>query len=229
MEAAVKLAKATVKAGSRKILDSADFTAGYGDFIAVLGPNGAGKTTLLKTILGFLKISSGSAGALGREITGGNVSEIRRQAGYVPQSISVDRFFPILAGGVLRLGAGPDAALEAAEELKITGLLDRPFGLLSGGEKQKVLLAMALARKPKLLLLDEPNLNLDMRAYRDFLSLVDKIHLKHKLTVIFVTHLISQIPQSCRRVVAMKNGRVAFEAPAKSLLKKKNAEELIYG
>jgi zinc/manganese transport system ATP-binding protein len=229
MGPAIELSGARFKAGSREILKGINLKVNYGDFTAILGPNGSGKTTLLRTIMGFNRVSSGRVKVLGRELNNANIGEIRRKTGYVPQSLNIDRHFPILARDVIRFGAGDAAADEAAKELKITGILDRPFGLISGGEKQKVLLAMALSRRPELLLMDEPNLNLDMYAYRDFLSSVDRIHAKHGLTVVFVTHLISQIPSSCKRVVAVKEGRVAFESAAKGILKKKNHLELIYG
>lgn len=218
----------TVEKGRKTLLDRVSISLKYGSFTALLGPNGAGKTTLIRTLLGFNRPSAGRVEVLGLDVAA-SAGLIRKQAGYVPQSLSVDRFFPVLAGDVIRMAAGEEQAKRTSAELRIENLLSRPYGLLSGGEKQKILLAMALAREPKLLLLDEPNLNLDMAAYRDFLSLVDRVHVKHKLTVIFITHLITQIPASCKNVIVMKDGAVAFETGAKRLLKCKKAPELIYG
>jgi ABC-type Mn2+/Zn2+ transport system ATPase subunit len=229
MEYAAEISNAFIKAGQKIILENISLKIKPGEFTAILGPNGAGKTTLIKALLGFSRLNSGKAKLLGCDTGGTGINKVRSRTAYVPQSVDVDRFFPIKAMDVIMLGSCREAAEETARELKIQSLLSQPFGLLSGGEKQKVLLAMALARKPEILFLDEPNLNLDMKAYRNFLEFTDRLHRKRGLTVVFITHLINQLPASCRRVIVMKNGCIDFESSAKRLLKCKKAPELIYG
>jgi ABC-type Mn2+/Zn2+ transport system ATPase subunit len=201
-----------------------------GEFITILGPSGSGKTTLLKSLLGFYIPQSGEISMAGYRVTGRNLKLIRGKTGYMPQSFESARTFPILARDVIAIGTKKGADPSAAvKELGIEKLLNKHFGSLSGGEKQKVMLAMMLARNPGIMLLDEPNLNLDMRSYSEFLKLVEKVHLKYGHTVIFVTHLISHIPGSCKRIAVMKQGRIIHDGPKSGVIKRKDMTEFLYG
>jgi len=211
--------------GSKQILKNINFNINSGDFILLLGPNGSGKTTLLKTCLGIIKIREGSV-----LFYGDKIQNIRKKCGYVPQRLDIDKYFPVLSKDVIEFGS-PDKELlfHLTEEFKIKEIIKKPFGLLSGGERQKILLTMALSRKPEILFLDEPNLNLDINAYKDFLKCVEKAKKEFNLTVIMVTHLISTIPESVNKVFVLKEGRIIIKEEPEKIFKRKNLVELIYG
>ncbi|MGM0567919.1 MAG: ATP-binding cassette domain-containing protein, partial [Elusimicrobiota bacterium] len=104
--------------------------------------------------------------------------------------------------------------------LKITGLdalSNRPVGLLSGGEKQKTAVARAIAQEPELMLMDEPSTNLDLRSQRDIRNIIESIYLKEKVTIIYVTHILDNIPPSCSRTLMMKNGRIVWSGSNKDI------------
>jgi len=210
-----------VTIGSKKILSRVNLKIKKGEFITLIGPNGSGKTTLVKCLLGLIKPS------------GGNVFLNGGKCGYIPQSFREETGFPATAEELIESSAKSAGMVngmdEIAAELKISKILKSRFCELSGGEKQKVMLAMVLVRKPELLVLDEPNLNLDPYAYMAFLKLADSIHKKHNITVIFVTHMIDSMPVSSARVVVLKKGEISFDGRAERLFKSKNAMEKIYG
>lgn len=224
----VELKNVTVSFGAGRALEKINLKVKKGEFITILGSNGSGKTTILKTILGFNKCA-GEVLVEGEKITPKNAHELRKKISYMPQSFDVDRAFPMLAGDVIKLGAlTPERTARAAAEFGLEKLLSRPFGRLSGGEKQKVMLAMVLARGPEILLLDEPNLNLDLMAYKNFLKAVDNIYKKRRLTVLFVTHLVSHTPKQSGKTAVLKQGRLVFFGCKKKLLAKKNFMEFVY-
>lgn len=197
------------------------------DFVILLGPNGSGKTTLIKTCLGMIKISSGKISFFGN---GNGFNTIRRVCGYVPQRMDVDRYFPVIAEQVINFGNPEKKFLNhLIEEFKIKNTIKKPFGVLSGGERQKILLTMALAGKPEILFLDEPNLNLDVAAYRDFFKCVEKAKKEFKLTLIMVTHLINNIPEQANRICVLKDGKMLFDDKPQKILRKKELVDLIYG
>ena len=162
--------------------------------MGIFGPNGGGKTTLLKLILGFLKPSQGEI-----QVFGQSPKALRKKMGYVPQTLHFDRQFPISAGEVVlsgrlqyltwygHYGANDKmCAKNALEEVGLAHLYDRPFGTLSGGEKQRVLIARALVGQPKILLLDEPTTGIDLEAQIQLFDLLKQLH--GKMTILMVTH-----------------------------------------
>jgi iron complex transport system ATP-binding protein len=225
----IEIKNLTIKAGKTAILNNLSLKVKKGEFITLLGRNGSGKTTVLKSILGITKPASGSVEIAGTALTGAAIRAMRLKTGYVPQYFSSENDFPITSGDVIAMGKNRKQAAIWAREMKLENTVDRPFGSLSGGEKQKVMLAMALSREPELLLLDEPNLNLDISAYRNFIALVEKLKSRLNLTVIYVTHLTGHIPKSCLRIVVMKDGEIIMDGPKNKILKNKNIERIIYG
>jgi len=230
MSCSINIKKLSVKIAGKKVLKNISLDVRHHDFITILGPNGAGKSSVLKAIMGFYKPASGKIEINHEPLNAKGFGRTRKKIGYMPQQFDVDKYFPVLVRDVISIGARPEGAgaKRIISDFKIGKLLNRPFGALSGGEKQKVMLAMVLAREPEILLLDEPNLNLDLFAYKNFLKLVQSIYRKKKLTVLFVTHLITHIPELSREVVIIKNGEIMFRGKKSSILKKKNHLELIY-
>lgn len=202
-----------------------------GTFVAVIGPNGAGKTTLLTVINGLGRIISGSVKVFGVKLTSQNINKIRKEIGYVPQSSAIDPRSPICVRDVVmigrlakiglfrRLGSYDHEVVESVMDLVgISELKERPIGHLSGGEQQKVAIARALAQQPKIMLLDEPTANLDIKAQRDIIELIDKIYEEQNITVIFVTHILSHIPSSCKEAILMKQGKIVWTGELKDAL-----------
>lgn len=239
MNNALELHNVAVERGGKRILNNVSFSIPACEFVTIVGANGAGKSTLLKSVLGFADFA-------GKIIINGVALErktkraLRKKIAYMPQAFDVDRFFPVRVRDVISIGragirapfrfsADDDVRVEdIAKELGIRRLLNEPFGVISGGEKQKVMLAMTLAQEPEILLLDEPNLNLDIKAYKQFLALLERFHAEKRLTTVFVTHLIAHIPRNSRRIIVMREGGVKYIGASAALFKKKNYMGFIY-
>ncbi len=188
------------------------------EFVWVVGPNGGGKTTLLKLFMGLLRPQTGEI-----KIFGLSPEKARRQIGYMPQAISLDSHFPASVMDVALLGRlggslGPygkedrEAAEESLESVGLSDHRSRPFSSLSGGQQRKLLIARALACRPKLLLLDEPTANLDLVAEQDLFELLDKLN--GHLTIVMVSHNPTFVSESARRVLCV-NRRVAEHPTSK--------------
>ena len=230
----------------RKLVDIEDVTVSYreevalkrvslkieeGVFLAVIGPNGAGKTTLLTVMNGLARILSGSVRVFGVELTRGNASQIRREIGYVPQEANIDPRSPICVRDVVLMGrfgkiglfrrpsSGDYRVAEQAMDLVgVSELSERPIGHLSGGQQQKVAIARALAQQPRILLFDEPTQNLDPKAQKEIMDIIDGIYQEKRVTIVFVTHILSHLPRSCNEAVLLKGGEILYTGKVSSAL-----------
>lgn len=180
--------------GGKQILRDVSLDIGEGDFVSVVGPNGAGKTTLVKILTGVERPDSG-------------VCERRRgiKIGYIPQNIERMDYLPVTAGRFIGLkgGAGRPEFEDACRRTGISGILGTEMGALSGGEKQHVLLARALAVRPDLLVLDEPAQNLDVSGQIEFYKLIKAIHRERGVAVLMVSHDLHMVMSSTKRVVCL--------------------------
>ena len=178
------------------VIKDISFEVNNKDFILVIGSNGAGKSTLIKGILGIIKPISG-------EII--YDSETKNHIGYMPQETKVDRNFPasvmeiVLSGLINKMGRRPfynkedkEKAREALKILKIENLEKKIFSELSGGQRQKVLLARSLCATTNLLVLDEPSNNLDQESKVEFYSTLKHLNEGHGITIIMITHDITR-------------------------------------
>jgi len=172
------------------VLSNASFHIACGRFAAIVGPNGAGKSTLLKLMLGLIKPHKGKILVLGHD-----PSYASLDLGYVPQHSSYDPAFPIRVSDVVRMGLvhgmaarkhNREAVEQAMEATAITGLANRSFNALSGGQRRRVLLARALVCNPSLLLLDEPTANLDTESEDRLFQILEGY--KGKKTMVLVSH-----------------------------------------
>jgi len=201
-----------------------------GEFLGIIGPNGAGKTTLLETINGLLEHAKGEIHIFGKEIRRFG-SSIRKEIGYIPQEFGVDDLAPFLVKDVILMGRFGKIGLlksisnkdrrkaqEAMESIGIDGLSSRPIGKLSGGQLQKVMIARALTKDPKILLLDEPFSNLDFNATADISQQISRLHDEKGLTTLVVIHDISSIPKRCDRVIVMNGGKIVKDGLPKKIL-----------
>jgi zinc transport system ATP-binding protein len=193
--------------GNLPVLEDVSFHIHVGEFIALVGPNGSGKTTVLKLILGLEQPSKGTI-----ELFEENPRNARDLIGYVPQHAGYDSTFPISVQEVVRMGrllprsrrynaADAKATAEAMEQVEIADLAQRPYSALSGGQRRRVLVARALAAKPKLLILDEPTANMDAESEnRLFKSLGE---LKRSTTILIVTHDMGFVSSLTDRVLCV--------------------------
>lgn len=197
--------------GQVPVLSDVSFAIESGEYVGVIGPNGGGKTTALKLMLGFLKPHSGSI-----EILGSSPDKGRTRVGYVPQVNAYDKQFPIsvlevvLTGSLSKLsfwGTIPQAekkrAIALLKEVGLEGFENRPFGTLSGGQAQKVLIARALMCDPKVLLLDEPTANIDPESEASIFAYLQT--LKGKKTILIVMHNFEAIVKNSERVLCFQH------------------------
>ena len=210
--------------GSHEVLKGVSFDAEYGQFISVLGPNGVGKSTLFRCMLGLQVPSGGTVTVDGRDIATMTPAELARAMAYIPQShnpiFNYSVLDMVLMGTTSQLGrfAAPGKAqmkmAEAAlERMGITHLRDRGFSHISGGERQLVLLARAIAQQAKILVMDEPSANLDfgnkLRVMKTVKGLTEDGY-----TIIQSTHDPDQAYLYSDKILALHAGQVlAFGSP----------------
>ncbi len=230
----IKLENCTVLYGKKRVLENINLVVKRKEFLGIIGPNGAGKTTLLKIINGLKKVSSGNVWVFGKLLTAKTEREIRMKTGYVPQNVFIDPRSPVTVEEVVMMGRYGKIGLFRNEDkrdkivvkevMKLCGiefLKNRPAGQLSGGEKQKMLIARCLAQEPELILLDEPTSNLDPQARKEIIKIIEKIHTEKNSTIIFVTHLLSHIPKQCKKLILLYKGKILKEGEKREILRKK--------
>jgi zinc/manganese transport system ATP-binding protein len=214
----IELDRATIAIGGRDILRDTSFVIKSGEFIGLLGPNGAGKTTLMRAILGLLPPRAGSLCVFGRTPRRGDP-----QIGYLPQVRTVLpdlrlRGFDFIASSVHGERWGLPS-LSVADRCMIdktlaavgaAGLARRPLADMSGGERQRLLLAQALLGEPQLLLLDEPLISLDYRYQEAVIDLVRRFARERNITVLFSAHELNQLIGALDRVLYLGNGHAAL-------------------
>jgi iron complex transport system ATP-binding protein len=192
---------------------------GESEVVGLIGPNGAGKSTLIKLLGGLLRGWRGDIHFQGASLHQWNRRAIAKQVAYVPQQTQIA--FPYTAREVVLMGRLPhqdgaffetardrdqvDRALALAD---CSHLADRPFGALSGGERQLVVLASALAQEPRVLLLDEPTVFLDLKHQLTIQRVLSELHRGRGVTLVIATHDLNMAAAFCSRVLAIKDGRL---------------------
>ncbi|MDR1051587.1 MAG: ABC transporter ATP-binding protein [Deltaproteobacteria bacterium] len=218
--------------GGRTVVEGFGCVVGPGDVTCLLGPNGAGKTTLLKAALGLVPLTAGRIAAGGRDLADLGRAGRARLLGHVPQGLSTPFAYKVsdvvLTGRTSRLGltgrpgaADYEAARKAADELGLGPLMGRPFTELSGGERQLVSVARALAREPAFLVMDEPTSSLDFANQARVMQAVRRLAARG-LGVLLTTHSPDQALASGTRAVLMRPGRPSLEGPVAEVLTPEN-------
>jgi zinc/manganese transport system ATP-binding protein len=215
---AIEFDDVTVTLAGRAVLAGVSFAIREHEFVGVLGPNGSGKTTLMRAILGLVPVSRGEIRVLGARAATGNAL-----IGYMPQvrsSIDTLRLsgWDFVAGVVNghRLGLpwlGKSGSNEVEKALDMVGASDlahRPLIEISGGERQRLLLAQALIGQPKLLLLDEPLISLDPSHQRAVVGLAKRLQTELKIAVLFSSHELNPLLGALDRVLYLGHGRAAL-------------------
>ena len=225
------------------VVDGVSVRLTAGALIGILGPNGSGKTTLLRLLSGTRRPSSGrvllghsaSPGPNDRPLDQLSRREIARRIAVVPQETELAFEYRaieiVLMGRHPHLGIfaveGPGDIRIAQDALAATGtshLADRPFHELSGGEKQRVVIAAALAQSAQLLLLDEPTASLDLRYQLEISSLLSRLNRDHGVTMAISTHDLNLAASICRELVFMRDGRVLAAGGVDEVLTPENVK-----
>ena len=195
---------------TKPVLKGISLEVKQGDFIGVIGPNGGGKTTLLKVILGLLPLWSGSIW-YAAELT----QKGHKRIGYLPQDPGLDMQFPVRVKDVVLTGLmqrsrsvlwqGKETkAMQALTRVGMQDSAGRSFGSLSGGQRQKVLLARAIADQPALLILDEPDTFTDQRFEQDLYSLLRDLN--EEMAIIMVSHDLGMISSHVKTIACVNGG-----------------------
>jgi zinc/manganese transport system ATP-binding protein len=219
----IHLDRAAVQLGGRTVFSDVNLTVGRGQFVAILGPNGAGKTTLMRAILGLVRLESGSVTVLGR-----SPAQARSLIGYLPQRGGFDGSTRIRGVDLVRLGldgarwgipvpitktarhrrrAESARVTEVIELVGATAYAHRSIGELSGGEQQRLLIAQALVRNPRLLILDEPLDSLDLPNQAAVASLLRQICSSQGVSVLLVAHDVNPLLGYLDHVIYLAGGR----------------------
>ena len=222
-EAIVRLTDVTTtyEEAAHPVIHGINLAVNPGEFVIVGGPNGAGNTTLLETIAGLLPVVNGSVEICGEDILK-KKNQLRKKLGYVIQNFDFDAYTPFTVEEVLimarfgllglfkRPGEEDYAAVDTAlSTLGIADLRKSHIGKLSGGQQQKVLIAHNLAKKPEILLLDEPFSNLDLATREHVCDVLCRIA-DLGVTIIIVSHAFDALPKRDVRVVVMKSGEIVL-------------------
>ena len=210
---AITFEHVTLDIGGQTVLSDVNFDIRTGEFVGVLGPNGAGKTTLMRAIVGLLAPRAGRISVFGEEPERGNPA-----IGYLPQLRTVlpdlrVRGRDVIAGSLhgerwgLPISRRRDRIMveKTLEAVGARELADRPLAEMSGGERQRLLLAQALIGEPRLLLLDEPLISLDARRQEIAIDVVRRICRERKITVLFSAHELNQLLGTLDRVLYLGN------------------------
>ena len=220
----------TFSYNSHKILDDLDVAVADSEVLSLVGPNGSGKTTLIKCIDRILK-PKGSILLDGKEIESMSRQDVAKLIGYVPQSSSTPLattvFDTVLMGRRPHISwrvsdSDLDKVADVLERLHLEDLAMRDFAQLSGGQKQKVLIARALAQEPAVLLLDEPTSNLDMKHQLEVMETISSLVKEKRISAVMAIHDLNLAARFSDKLVMLKNGQVWAAGEPKSLLNEAN-------
>jgi zinc transport system ATP-binding protein len=216
-----------VRLGDNEVLRGVNAQLARGKITALIGQNGSGKTTLLRVLLNEIAYT-GSV----RFHCGHDHSHPRPdQVGYVPQKLRFDAQMPLTVLDLLALalqkkplflGVGRRLRQRVTAMLAQVGsppeLLERPFEKISGGEQQRVLLALALEPSPELLLLDEPAAGIDFKFQESFYELIARLNVERAVTVLLVSHDVSMVSKHAQRVICLRDGKIECEGPPAEIM-----------
>lgn len=213
----------------RWVIEDLDLSLAEGEFVGLVGPNGSGKSTLLKVLSGLLPPDRGTVHLEGVAMRRLRRREVARRVAVVPQELAIP--FGLCAREMVMLGRTPHVRpLRGArpvdrrvveEKMALTGTLDladRPYNELSGGEQQRVALAMALSQEARILLLDEPTVHLDINHQVEMLELLRRLNREHRQTVLLILHDLNLAALYVDRLLLLHGGRIVADgAPGEVL------------
>lgn len=208
-----------------------------GEFTAVIGPNGSGKTTLLKLMGGILPSAVGSVIFKNNDLHTIKRKELARAVAWIPQEHPM--VFPFNVMEVVLMGRHPyqtaltfesnrdyEIARQALAQTQTLDFADRKFNEISGGEKQRVMLASALAQEPEAMILDEPTAALDLKYQIEILTILKNLNEQKGMTVLLAMHDLHLASKFCKRLILLSNGEVAGDGSPQQVLKKELLEKV---
>jgi ABC-2 type transport system ATP-binding protein len=220
----VEVRDLVVVRGGRQVLDSLTFTIASGGVTGLLGPSGCGKSTLMRSLVGVQQLTSGSVQVLGEEAGG---KSLRHRIGYLTQEPSVYddltvtenlRFFAKV------LGLGRDEVDRSIDAVDLRSHADQVVGRLSGGQRSRASLAVALLGHPDLLVLDEPTVGLDPVLRRDLWALFHRI--ADAGTAVFVSSHVMDEAERCDRLMLMREGRIIADGTPGEIRQKSGSDDI---
>ena len=230
--AAIEIVGLTKRFGSFVAVDNVSFSVEPGEIFGFLGHNGAGKTTTLSMLLGLTAPTSGSARVLGHDIVSDSL-ELRRACGFLPASYALPpdmtaREFLVYVGAMfgMALGEARARADVLISRFELGAFTSRKLRSYSTGMAQKVGMAQALVNEPRVLLLDEPTSGLDPIGRHDLLMLLRELSAEQGVTVLFSSHILSDIEALCRRVAVLHHGRLVASGDVGELRKAHGAASM---
>ena len=228
-QSAITLQNVTAGYYSLPVIRELSFNVNSGERVAVIGPNGAGKSTLFRLITGLLRPTVGSVALFGQAL--GKISAAERARLVAVVSQELDAAMPFTAGELVMMGrtavlgrwTAPTIAdrrivAEAMELTETAHLRPRVFQEMSGGERQRVSIAMALAARPKIILLDEPTAHLDMNHRLDTLLLIERLNREQGVTIMMIGHDLNLAAEYFPRLVLLHEGRIAADGTPAAVL-----------
>ena len=212
-----------VQFGTNKAVDNVSFEIAEGDIAMIIGPNGSGKSTVIKAMLGLVPYK----GEI--RIFGKKTKEVLSDVAYVPQTFDFDKTFPITVQEFLNLSpkANESRIEKALDEVGMGKYLLSQLGKLSGGQLQRILIASAILKFPKVLFLDEPTSGIDREGIKEFYEVISHLNKKHDVTIIMVSHEVNVVYSFAKTVICLNKDLVCFGKP-KEVLSKEIFEKL-YG
>lgn len=223
--------------GANPVLEHINISISETEFVGIIGPNGAGKSTLLKIISGILTPASGSVKLRGKVLAEYQRKDLARIIGFVGQEFKAAFNFSVYE--IVLMGRYPylspfsnetqtdrDIISAAMNETDVWQFRDRKISDLSGGEKQRVVLASALAQEPEILLLDEPTTALDIKHQMRFYEILAKLQSEKSMTIGIVTHDINLAARFCKRLVVIKDGNIAADDSPSAILNRELMETI---
>jgi iron complex transport system ATP-binding protein len=229
MTQAVELEALRISYFRQPVLQDIDLRIQSGEFFVLIGPNGSGKTTLLKAMASMIRPEQGRVRIMGRLIEGYSRRALARTLAMVPQS--PEHEFSFTVREVVLMGRSPhlgllglegqndlDIADHAMQSMQVEHLAQRRLHQLSGGEKQRVLIARALCQEPEIMLLDEPTSSLDLAHQVLVMDLLEELKQKRGITVIMVAHDVNLAALYADRLLLLRSGRAVRQGPPKEVL-----------
>lgn len=240
MSVIIETEKLCCRTGQRYLIGDISWQVAQGEHWCVFGMNGCGKTTLLSTIAGFKQPTGGVLRVFGEAYSAENVLAHRRRIGWVSSSFFDQYYHKESALSIVLSGKtggfGLDETITAQDikrakallsELRLAERINHPFGLLSKGERQNVLLARALLASPDILILDEPCSGLDIIAREYVLGMVQELAANTDITVIYVTHYTEEILDIFQHTLLLKNGRVYAQGRTEELFTQERLSDFL--
>jgi iron complex transport system ATP-binding protein len=209
------------------------------DFIGLIGPNGSGKSTLLKIMAAILKSNSGSIDFKGAPVSRISKKIFAQSVSWIPQDHPM--VFPFKVSEIVMMGRHPylsalsfeseedfDITRHAMETTMTSQFADRYFNEISGGEKQRVMIASALAQNPEMMLLDEPTSSLDLKYQIQILNILMNLNANHNMTQVIAMHDLNLASRFCNRLLLLSEGEIVRDGTPKQVLEKDILEQ-VYG